>query len=182
MTEFNDVIGNTPLTRTVPITLQEFRMGVTSPTFVAVGTTPSVPCFLFDSTAELINVNVVMPQNWDHTKNASLDFFWAIEDAGGQTNDDELSLTMDYVVPINAGDSALTKTNTQILATKAVTTAEGLDQHDVVINFALPSADADNPFSDQDAIGFYGEFHMTNLDEVASFLLTGACLNYEALR
>ena len=182
MTTFGAVNTSQSLTRSIILTVDDFRKGVTAPTDATIGTTPTIPALLFNATNELLSAHVIMPQNWDHSVDASFDMVWSL--AANQTNNDVLSTTVDYTVPIklSTGDG-VAKTSTQLTPTVTVTTANGLATGDIyVVSGTLASADAINPFSAAAALGFCLEFHMTNTTGVASAHFIAACINFTGTR
>lgn len=180
MTLLRDVAGNTPLANQLILDLVNFRKGVTSPTDSTIGTSPVTPTLLFAATNELVSTFLVMPPtNWDRTVDCTLVLIWALSVA--ETNGDVLSVTLDYTVPLkNTTGSGPGKASTQVLGTTTVTTADGLAAEDVyTTNMVLPSADATNPFTSDDAQGFSLELHLTNTVGVGAAHLLGGCVAYE---
>lgn len=180
MTAFGDVLSNTALTRQIVFGINNFRKGVTAPADGTLGTTPTVPTILFAATNELLTVGSLMPFNWDRTVDATLFLSWAL--ASAETNGDTLDITIDYTVPIvNSTGSGPGKASTQLTSQTTVTTGNGLAVGDVYsMTATLASADATNPFTSSNAIGFAIEFHLTNTTGVASAHFLGACIQYEA--
>ena len=180
MTTLGAVVSNTTLSRQLILNVNDFRFGVTSPTSSTLGTTPTVPTLLFANTNELLTVGEIMPLNWDRTVDVDLIMFWAL--AVGETNLDTLDITYDYVVPLNnTGGAGPDKASTG--ATGQFTAVTGrlavADIYSMTTTFNR--ADATNPYTSSDAIGFAIEVHMTNTTGVGSAHFLGGCLSYEAL-
>jgi hypothetical protein len=156
-------------------------MGATAPTEVTIGTTPSVPALLFDATAELVSSFAQMPTNWDRT--LDVDLVLAIELVNAQSNGEVLDITIDYVVSIqNSTGEGVAKASTQLLPTLTVTTANGLAAGDAYeVRATFDNADATNPFTSADAVGFGIEIHLTNVTDVAAFHLLSTCFSYTAV-
>jgi len=180
MTVFGDVVSSTALTRQIVLGINNFRKGVTSPADGTLGTTPTTPTLLFAATNELLTVGTLMPFNWDRTVDATLFLVWAL--ASVETNADTLDVTIDYTVPIvNLTANGPGKASTQLTPQLTVTTGNGLAVGDVYsMTATLASAEATNPFTSADAIGFVIEMHLTNTTGVASAHFLGACIQYEA--
>lgn len=169
-------------TRSIILTLDDFRKGVTAPTDATAGTTPTIPVLLFNATNELLSFSTVMPANWDKSKDCSLAFILGL--ASAQSNNDTLDMTVDYVtIKKNTTGAGVAKTSTQLTPSIDVTTATGLAIGDVyVISMVLAAADSDNGFAlDDEAIAFCAELHLTNVTEVADIHLISGCINYESL-
>ena len=139
-----------------------------------------MPTLLFAATNELLTVGALMPFNWDRTVDVQLVLNWAL--AAVETNGDTLDITADYTVPLlNTATSGVDKTSTQV--TGQITAITGrlaiADTYQMTINLAR--ADATNPYTSTDALGFAVEFHMTNTTGVGSAHFLGGCINYERL-
>ena len=181
MTLFGDVVTSTSLTRQLIVPITQFRMGATAPTAVTIGSTPTVPAFLFNATNELLSTFVQMPVNWDRT--IDIDMVFAVQLSTSETDLDTLDLTIDYVVSIqNSTGEGVAKASTQLTPSLIVTTAAGLADGDAYeIRATAASADASNPFSSANAVGFGIEFHLTDVLEVAEFHFMSLCMAYTAL-
>jgi len=121
-----------------------------------------------------------MPFNWDRTVDVQLVLEWAL--ASVQINNDTLDVTADYTVPLlNTAASGVDKASTQV--TGQITAVTGrlaiADTYQMSINLAR--ADATNPYTSANALGFAVEFHLTNVTGVASAHFLGGCINYERL-
>jgi hypothetical protein len=179
MTAFGAVLSNQALSEQIIVTGNQFRRGVTAPTEVTIGTTPTVDALQFAATNELVSTFFALPFNMDRTVDPQLVLIWSLVNA--ETNGDQLSITMDYTAPIDlsTGDG-VAKASSQILDNLTVTTANGLAIGDIYTQaFSFPVADATNPITN--AIGLAIEFHLTNTVGVAAIDLIGACLGYERL-
>ena len=179
MTLFGGVISDTLLDRQIILAGEQFRKGVTAPTDVTIGTTPTIPAQRFAATNELASLFEVLPFNIDLTENLELILIWSL--VSGQINNDTLDVTMDYTVPIlNSTGNGIAKASTQLLATTTVTTGNGLAAGDMYsMLFLMLAGDATNPLAN--AAGLALEIHLTNTTGVASADLVAACLNYKAL-
>lgn len=178
MTAFGAVSSATALNEQLVIGVNNFRRGATAPTETTIGTTPTVPALLFAATNELLSVGTLMPFNWDRTVDVDLVLVWAL--AAAQVNGDTLDVTVDYVVPLyNTGGAGPAKASTQVTGQVTAITGELAigDPYQMVI--PLNRADATNPYTSDDTIGFAFEFHLTNIAGVASANFLGACINYE---
>lgn len=180
MTAFGEVASNELLTRQLIFNIDQFRKGVTAPTDVTIGTTPTIPALRFAATNELVSLFVLMPINWDRTVDVQLLLTWSL--AAGQINGDVLNITLDYVAPdeLTTGAGAA-KASTQVTGSITVTTGNGLAAGDIYqLIITLPRADATNPYTGTE-IGFGLEFHLTNVTGVASADLLSGCFTFEAL-
>lgn len=181
MSNFGEVKTDQVLTRSVILTIDDFRKGATGPTDDTVGNTPTIPTLQFNATGELCSAHVIMPADWDKSKDCTFDLVFSLRET--ETNDDVLSLTVDYTaIKKNTTGAGITKTSTQLTPTVTVTTANGLAVGDVyVITATLSAADGSNGFSAGDATAGFGfEFHLTNTTGVADVDLISGCINYEA--
>ncbi len=180
MTLFGVVPTEQQLTRSVVLTLDDYRKGSTGPSDATVGTTPTIPVLLFNATNELLSLHTVMPVNWDKAQDCSLDFVWSL--STGQTNGDVLSITVDYVtLQKETTGAGIAKTSTQLTPTTTVTTANGLAIGDIyTMGTTIAAADGSNGFAvDDKTVGFCFEFHLTNLTDVADVHFVAGCVNYK---
>lgn len=162
--------------------LSNFRKGATAPADSTLGTTPTVPTFYFSATNELISAYITLHEAWDKNFDIELELFWAL--ATAQTNGDNLSVTLDYVVTKHdTTGQGPGKTSTQLTLNHQLTTAEGLavgDLHPTI--FTLAANDANNGFAPGDtSVGIGFEIHLTNVTEVADIHLLAGHLNYRAM-
>lgn len=182
MTLFGQVNTSTVLQRSIILTIDDFRKGATAPADATIGTTPTIPALLFNATNELLSAHVVMPINWDKDVDISLDFVWSL--SSGQTNNDVLSITVDYVtIRKNTTGAGIGKTSTQNTPTLAITTENGLAIGDIyTMSTTLSGANGDNGYSGGDnSTGFCFEFHLTNLTGVVDIHFISGCINFTAL-
>ena len=182
MTTFGAVNNSTTLTRSVILTVDDFRKGVTAPTDTTIGATPVIGALQHNATNELTSCHVVMPADWDKTVNATLDMVCSLR--ATEDNNDVLSCTIDYVsIKKNTTGAGVAKTSTQLTPTVTVTTANGLAVGDIyVMSATLSESDSNNGFdSGDDTIGFCFEFHLTNTTGVGDIDLVSGCINYGAL-
>jgi hypothetical protein len=179
MTAFGAVLSNQALSDQFIVTGNQFRSGVTAPTAVTIGTTPTIDALRFANINELVSTFFALPFNIDRTVDPQLVLIWSL--AAGETNGDQLSVTMDYTAPIDLSTgNGVAKASSQILDNLTVTTANGLAIGDIYTQtFSFPVADATNPITN--AIGIAVEFHLTNTTGVGSIDLLGACMGYERL-
>ena len=180
MTLAGDVISNTALSDSIPLGINNFRKGVTAPADGTLGTTPTTPTLLFANVAELLTVGAVMPDNWDRTVDINLQLFWSL--AAVQTNLDTLDLTVDYTVPRLVGAAGPGKASTQVTGQVTAVTGRLAIGDPYQMTIALARADATNPYTAADAVGFIWEIHLTNVAQVASAHLLGGRIDYERLR
>jgi hypothetical protein len=180
MTLAGDVLSNQALSDQIVLGINNFRKGVTAPADGTLGTTPTTPTLLFAATNELLTVGTVMPFNWDRTVDVTLVLWWSL--AAVEVNGDTLDVTVDYTVPLdNTGAAGPDKASTQV--TGQITAVTGrLAVADVYrMDIPLARADANNPYTSADAMGFVLEMHLTNVTGVASAHFLGACIGYERL-
>jgi hypothetical protein len=179
MTTFGAIVSSQALSEQIIITGEQFRQGVTAPSDVTIGTTPTVDALQFNATNQLVSTFFVLPFNMDRTVDPELVLVWSL--AATETNADELSITLDYTAPIDLSTgSGVAKASTQLTNNLPVTTANGLAIGDIYSQtFTFAAADATNPLAN--AIGLAIEFHLTNLTGVGIIDLLGACLGYERL-
>lgn len=178
MTLFGDVASSQILRRQQVLTGNQFRKGVTAPSDVTIGTTPTINALRFAATNELVSVYEIFEFAYDGL-NMNIILIFSL--VAGQVNNDVLSGTLDYTASIlNSTGSGIGKASTSINATKTVTTANGLAAGDLYsLVFPLLAADATNPLTSANGIAL--EFHLTNLTGVASADLVGGCLDYGVL-
>jgi len=176
----NSTLVRTPYDkRSVILTLDDFRKGTTAPTDATIGSTPTIPVLLFDATNELLSFHVVMPIDWDKTKDCTMDLVFSLVNT--ETDADTLSVTIDYTTIFkNTTGAGVAKTSTQLTPTIDVSTANGLAIGDIyTMSVTLAAADANNGFIRGDkSVGFCAEFHLTNIDEVTDIHFLGGCVNY----
>lgn len=176
------VEGTSAGVRSVILTIDDFRKGATGPSDATIGSTPTIPVLLFNATNELLSLHVVMPIDWDKNNNCSIDFIWSL--SASESNDDVLSVTVDYVaVQKNTTGAGIAKTSTQLTPTVTVTTANGLAIGDIyTMGTTLAAADGNNGFArDDKTIGLCFEFHLTNTAGVGEAHFVAACINYTTL-
>ncbi len=180
MTLFGLVPSEQQLTRSIVLTVDDYRKGATGPSDATVGTTPTIPVLLFNATNELLSLHTVMPINWDKAQDTSIDFVWSLSSV--EVNLDVLSITIDYVtIKKNTTGAGIAKTSTQLIPTVTMTTANGLAVGDIyTMSATLAAADGSNGFgAGDDVTGFCFEFHLTNLTGVADIHFVGGCVNYK---
>lgn len=182
MSNAGEVASDQALTRSLNLSIGDFRKGVTAPNDVTIGTSPSVPALNFSSVGELLTAAIAMPADWDKSADCTLHSFWALSQA--ETNNDVLNITLDYVAPEeNVTGAGPAKTSTQVTPSVTVTTANGLAIDDIYsVSATISEADANNGFSPGDAVaGFAFEIHLGNTTGVAEANLLGFRLDYQAL-
>jgi len=178
-TEFGEVNSTTTLLRQQNLTLNDFRVGVTSPTETTVGTSPAVPVFLFDRVEELLNTAIPRPVDLDVSVNSKLVLIIAL--SAIQNDGDTLDLTFNYVAVSQAQASNFAKADTVKTASLTVTTAGGLAVGDVYqFEVELEHGGGANPI-DGTTSSIEIEFHLTNETGVGEFYLRSGCYLYEAL-
>lgn len=174
------VLSNRNLDRSVMLRTINFRKGVTAPTDVTLGTTPTVPALRFAATNELASLTQLLPTfDWNKTANIQVFLLWSLVSA--ETNGDQISTTLDYVAwQQSSTGQGLARASTQLTSNTTVTTGNGLAVGDIYVQtFTLAAADATNPLANADGISF--EIHLTNTTGVASVDLIAGCVNYDAL-
>lgn len=178
-TGVNDLHLDFGLQRVIYINSNQWRRGATAPTETTIGTTPQTRVLLFDAINEVAGVYVNFPDDMDKTKDVRFDIDFCLVNA--QTNNDVLSLTMDYVIiSENSTGSGLDKVSTQVLATKTVTTANGLAINDVyIVQCPLSAGDANNPINGN-VTGLSIDVHMTNVTGVIAMHAIDGHLHYTA--
>ena len=181
MTQLGAILSNTPMKRQFIMTIDQFRKGVTAPADVTIGTTPTIPAFRFNATAELVSAFISLPTNFDYDIDSNLLLFWSL--ANTQINGDNLNVTLDYTAAraFETG-KGVNKTSTQLTDSITLTTAQGLAVADVyTTRFILDRNDANNPMS-EGTTGIAVEFHLTDIVDVTEIHLIGVCVSYEALQ
>ena len=145
-------------------------------------TTPTIPALRFNATGELLSIHTVMPIDWDKGVNCSIDWVWSL--AANESNNDELSITCDYVtVKKETTGAGIAKASTQLTPTTTFTTANGLATGDIyTMSATLDKDDSNNGYFVGDkATGFCLEFHLTNTTGVAAIHFIAGCINYSAV-
>ena len=181
MTTFGAVDTEQVLTRSVILTIDDFRKGVTEPTEATIGETPTIAALQHNAIGELTSCHVVMPADWDKTVDVTFDLVFSLR--ATEDNNDVLSVTVDYTTILkNTTGSGPGRTSTQLTPTVTVTTANGLAIGDVyTMSATLDKDDASNAYSGvANAIGFCFEFHLTNTTGVEDIDCISGCINYEA--
>lgn len=176
---FGEVNSNQVLTRAINFSGAEFGKGGTAPTDVLIGTSPEVPALLFDAVAETASVYASFLPDMDLSQDITFKVQFSLVNV--QINNDVLSLTIDYVVPVALTTaSGPNKTSTQLTPTRTVTTGEGLAVNDVYeITVTISAGDGSNPLAGGAGIAI--EVHLTNLTGVAAIHVIDASLEYTAL-
>ncbi len=176
---FGAINSNQVLTRAIHFSGAQFGKGGTAPTDVTIGTSPEVPALLFDATAETASVYTSFLPDMDLSQDMTFRVQFSLVNV--QINNDQLSLTLDYVVPVAfVVASGVDKTSTQLTPTRNVTTGEGLAINDMYeITSTLSAGDATNPITG--GAGVAVEIHLTNLTGVAAIHVIDAELEYVAL-
>ena len=182
MAKSGQVLSDQDLVRIIQIDGNNFRKGVTAPTDVTIGTTPTIPALHFDATAELASLFKGMSPDWDKTQDCQLLLLWSLADT--EVNAETLDITCDYVATKqNTTGAGIAKTSTQVTGQVTVTTANGLAVGDLyIMSITLAQADATNGFgAGDDTVGFAVEIHLTNLTGVAQVDLIRGAIQYKAL-
>lgn len=181
MTTFGAVVSNSTLTQAIVIESNQFRLGVTAPTQETIGTTPTIDVLRFDAVGELASTFVMMPLDWDRSANVNVLLVCSLVNV--ELNADSLDWTLDYTVPIQLSTgSGVAKASTQVTFSQTVTTGNGLAIGDIYVpSVTLSAADATNPFTSSNAVGFALEIHLTNVVGVGAIHLLSACVGYESL-
>ena len=173
-----DTTGDTVLTRHLPLTGTNWRQGVTAPTEVTIGTTPTVRALLFDAIAELLGTTFQMPDDWDTGTDPVLILKWSLTQI--ETDLDVASWSCDYTVSReNSTGNGPGRASSTATGTTTVTTANGLaDGDEYTTEITLDRADATNPIAADNSV--HPEIHLTNVSGVGAVHLTDAYLRYEA--
>jgi len=180
MALFGAVNTSTSLSRVIIISGSDFRNGVTAPTDVTIGTTPTVPAKRFDAVAELATANIAMPFDFDP---ADVQLILIQSLLNIQINGDAVDWTCNYIAvdnPSAAAHELFTKTSTSATGSTTINTTNGLavaTQYTTSIN--LDVADGSNPLS-ADTISLSVEIGLSNLVGVTGINLVAACLAYTA--
>lgn len=178
MTAFGDVLSNTELVRTLHLSGDQFRKGVTAPTDVTIGTTPTVPALRFAATNELASLYHSLPDEADKSVDMILRLQWSL--AAVEVNLDTLDMTCDYTAPTTAGGAGIAKASTQITGQFTAVTGRLAIGDMYSMDLTFTAADATNPLAS--ALGIAFEIHMTNTVGVGSCDLVDGDLIYTALR
>ena len=132
-------------------------------------------------TAELLTVGSVMPANWDRTIDVSLVLVWAL--AAVQLNTETLDLTVNYTVPLDlTGAAGPGKASTQVTGQITAVTGRLAIGDIYVMTIGLARADANNPYTSVNAVGFALEMGLTDVTGVASAHFLGGRIDYQRLR
>ncbi len=176
---FGAINSNQVLIRAINFSGAQFGKGGTAPTDVTIGTSPEVPALLFDAVAETASVYTSFLPDMDLSQDMTFRIQFSLVNV--QVNDDQLALTIDYVVPVAlVTASGPNKTSTQLTPTRNVTTGEGLAVNDVYeITGTISAGDGSNPLAGGAGIAI--EIHLTNLTGVAAIHIIDADLQYTAL-
>lgn len=156
--------------------------GAGPPTQVNIGTTPTIRIVRYAvNTTGFASRYLPMPSDWDTAANVTFTVLARL--TNGQINNDSLDLVMDYVtVRQLVTGQGLEKTSTQITASRAVTTGEGLAAGDVYpVVFSPNKDDATNPYNIAGARGFGVELRLANTTGVTQFGFLGLRVDYGAL-
>ena len=78
MTTFGAVDTEKTLTRSVILTIDDFRKGATAPTDDTIGATPTIATLQHNATNELTSCHVIMPADWDKTVDCTFDLVFAL--------------------------------------------------------------------------------------------------------
>jgi hypothetical protein len=178
MSNFGEVSSNTVLTRTLHLSGDQFRKGVTAPADVTIGTTPTVPALQFSATNQLVSLYHSLPDEADLTQDIILRLQWSL--AAVQLNLDTLDMTCDYVAVTLAGGAGVAKASTQITGQFTAVTGRLAIGDLYTMDLTFAAGDATNPLAS--AVGIAFEFHMTNTTGVASCDLLDGDFIYEATR
>lgn len=181
MATFGAVDTEVALTRSVILTIDDFRKGASNPADEQIGTTPEINSLALTATNDLVDAHVAMPIDWDKSVDCTFDLVFCLR--ATETDSDVLSITVDYNrIKKNTTAQGPDKASTQLTPTATVTTANGLAVNDVyVVSGTLAQADGTNGFAaDDNTAGFCFQFHLTNTTGVSSIKFIGGCINYEA--
>ena len=176
MSRVGAVNSNQLLTRIIDVNGTNWRKGVTAPTDVTVGTTPSVPALLFDAVLELATTTLRIPIDWDSGTDPLLVIRWSL--VNGQVNLDTADFTIDYTISTLVTAEGPNKTHTQITASTDAVTGRLAADDVYETTFTFDRADGNNPIAAGDLLHL--EFHLTNVAEVLAIHLLDAAFQYEA--
>ncbi len=179
MGDFGDVAVDQALTRSVHLSGDQFRKGVTAPTDVFIGATPRIPALRFDAVAELASLYVALPADMDRSQNAILRIQFAL--IAAPSDGATLDATCNYTAALaNSTGSGPAKASTSITGQTTVTTANGLATGDVyTMDITFVAADGTNPLAN--AVGIAFEINLTNITGVIGMDVIDGNLIYEAL-
>ena len=177
MTAFGAVPSEQPLSDQLIIGINNFRKGVTAPADGTLGTTPTVPTILFAGVLERLAAGALMPFDWDRTVDVDLVLVWAL--AVAEVNLETLDVVVDYTVPTLQGGAGPNKASTQVTGQITAVTGRLAIGDTYQMTIPLARADATNPYTAADALGFAFEFGLTNVTGVATAHFLGGCIAYE---
>jgi hypothetical protein len=166
------------LERTLHLSGNQFRKGVTAPTDVTIGTTPTIGALLFDATNELASLYHSLPIDADLTQDIILRLQFSL--AAVETNLDTCDFTCDYTVPTLAGGAGIAKTSTQVTGQFTAVTGRLAIGDIYTMDITFSAGDATNPLAA--AIGIALEIHLTNTVGVGAIHLLDGDFIYTALR
>ncbi len=178
MSHFGEVLSSDELVRTLHLSGEQFRKGVTAPTDVTIGTTPTVPALRFAATNELVSLYHSLPDEMDRTVDLIIRAQFSLVSV--QLNGDTSDWTMDYTAPTEVTAEGIAKASTQITASFTAVTGRLAIGDMYEMDFTLAAADATNPLGS--AIGVAFEIHLTNTTGVASIDLLDGDFIYDAVR
>ncbi|NIO44971.1 MAG: hypothetical protein GTN36_05470 [Candidatus Aenigmarchaeota archaeon] len=175
----NESFGLQNKTKSVVLTLDDFRKGATAPTEVTIGTTPTISAYHFDDVNDLMTVHVVLPNDWNRSYDLTIDLIWSLSVI--ETDTDTLDLNIDYVIiDKESTGKGIGRTSTNLTPSLTVTTAKGLAAGDIyVTSITIDKDDASNPFT-SNSIGIAAEISLANTTGVAEIDFISGCINYTA--
>jgi hypothetical protein len=166
------------LERALHLSGDQFRKGITAPTDVTIGSSPTVPALLFDLIVELASLYHSFPADLDRTQDVILRLQFSLSSA--EVNLDTCDFTCDYTAPTLLTAEGVAKASTQVTGQFTAVTGRLAVGDIYIMDITFPAGDATNPLVD--ALGIAFEIHMTNVTGVADIHLIDGDFIYTALR
>jgi hypothetical protein len=167
-----------PPLQTLHLSGDQFRRGVTAPTDVTIGSTPTIAALQFALVGELASLYHSFPEDLDRNHDITLRLQFSL--AAVETNGDTCDFTCDYTAPTIATGAGIAKASTQVTGQFTAVTGRLAIGDMYTMDITFPFADATNPIAV--ALGIAFEIHLTNTTGVGIIDLVDGDFIYTALR
>jgi hypothetical protein len=167
-----------PPLQTLHLSGDQFRRGVTAPTDVTIGSTPTIAALQFALVGELASLYHSFPEDLDRNHDITLRLQFSL--AAVETNGDTCDFTCDYTAPTVATGAGIAKASTQVTGQFTAVTGRLAIGDMYTMDITFPFADATNPIAV--ALGIAFEIHLTNTTGVGLIDLVDGDFIYTALR
>lgn len=124
-------------------------------------------------------MRALMPTNWDHDFDATLNLRWAL--ANSQAAGSDLDITIDYTVPQNVEPQTgigVTRLSSQVAGKLIVVAGKRQPGDTYTMPIVFNRNDPSNPTTPSDASGFALEIGLANLVGVREAHFLGGCIIY----